>query len=473
MALKQLAARASNRSLSRSRQLEQDLEHITQEMYKRNKELTETNRTLSLLRRIDEIVLGSARQGEVAQAVAELLVTEGDFSLALVYIASKEKTVLDLGGQALQNPSAQSTQLVDDYLGKLATHPHHDNALSQAMKSGRGHLVGGFGSLRSTIDFTISQQLKEVFNTGSLFICPLKSVSGSLGLLILGLPQAKENVSDYHHNLAGRLAGTISIAIENNLLYQEIQEATARLQVQNRRLKELDQTKDEFISMASHQLRTPLTTIKGYLSMILDGDVGKVKNQERELIQQAFDSAQRMVYLIADLLNVSRLQTGKFVIENKPTDLAGVVEGEIAQLKKQAANRKIELTYQKPARFPLLNLDETKIRQVIMNFLDNALYYTPAGGSVVAELRAADDSLAFSVTDTGVGVPKEVQHHLFSKFYRADNARKMRPDGTGLGLYMAKKVIVAQGGAIIFKSTEGQGSTFGFSFPRSTTEVKS
>ena len=108
-----------------------------------------------------------------------------------------------------------------------------------------------------------------------------------------------------------------------------------------------------------------------------------------------------------------------------------------------------------------------------MNFLDNAIYYTPKGGSIDVALQATDKEIIYTVTDTGLGVPKAEQHKLFAKFYRAGNARKMRPDGTGLGLFMAKKVIVAQGGAIIFKSTEGKGSTFGFSFPRSKVELKS
>jgi signal transduction histidine kinase len=109
---------------------------------------------------------------------------------------------------------------------------------------------------------------------------------------------------------------------------------------------------------------------------------------------------------------------------------------------------------------------------VIMNFIDNAIYYTPSGGTIDVKLQASDNEIAYTVNDTGLGVPKEVQHKLFSKFYRADNARKMRPDGTGLGLFMAKKVIAAQGGAIIFKSIEGKGSTFGFSFPRQAVEIK-
>jgi len=257
----------------------------------------------------------------------------------------------------------------------------------------------------------------------------------------------------------------------NVTLQEKIEEATRELRRVNHRLRELDKTKDEFISMASHQLRTPLTAVKGYLSMVLEGDTGAVKKNQKDMLQKAFDGSQKMVYLIADMLNVSRLQTGKFVIENTATNLADLVQGEVSQLEETAASKQLKLTYKKPDKFPTLNLDETKVRQVVMNFLDNALYYTPSGGSVTVDLTASEEEVRFSVSDTGLGVPAEVQHHLFSKFYRADNARKMRPDGTGLGLFMAKKVIAAQGGAIIFKSTEGKGSTFGFSFPRKSMEA--
>ena len=206
--------------------------------------------------------------------------------------------------------------------------------------------------------------------------------------------------------------------------------------------------------------------------MVLEGDVGTVKDKQKKLLQQAYNSSQRMVYLIADLLNVSRLRTGKFVIENKPTNLAKVVEDQIGQVRETAAARGVKINYHKPANFPMVMLDETKLQQVIMNFLDNAIYYTHAEGEINVTLSVTNQSIECTVTDTGVGVPKADQHHLFSKFYRAGNARKMRPDGTGLGLYMAQKVIVAQGGAIIFRSVEGKGSTFGFTFARSKVEIK-
>lgn len=304
-----------------------------------------------------------------------------------------------------------------------------------------------------------------------------------VGYMIVGNKKSGNILSDLDKNVLSIISDELAIAVENALRFEEIQqfnvtlqqkieEATRELRRVNQRLRELDKTKDEFISMASHQLRTPLTSVKGYLSMVLEGDTGKITKTQKDYTQKAFDGAQKMVYLIADMLNVSRLQTGKFVIENKPTDLAQVVEGEVSQLESTAAEHQIKLEYHKPDKFPVLNLDETKIRQVVMNFVDNAIYYTPAGGSVTVELDSSESEAKFSVTDTGLGVPASVQHHLFSKFYRADNARKVRPDGTGLGLFMAKKVITAQGGAVIFRSTEGKGSTFGFSFPRATTEIK-
>lgn len=272
------------------------------------------------------------------------------------------------------------------------------------------------------------------------------------------------------------LADTTTIAIQNALQFEQIQQfnktlkqriddATGQLKRTNKKLQQLDATKDEFISMASHQLRTPLTSVKGYLSMVLEGDAGPVNKEQRRFLTQAYASSQRMVYTIADLLNVSRLQTGKFIIERSPVTITQIVEEELQPLRETAKLKNITLTYEASAFCPPLMLDETKTRQVIMNFIDNALYYTPNGGTIDVKIEATAKMLELRVVDNGIGVPKGDQPHMFTKFYRASNAQKVRPDGTGLGLFMAKKVIIAQGGSLIFKSVHGRGSTFGFSFP--------
>lgn len=303
------------------------------------------------------------------------------------------------------------------------------------------------------------------------------------GYLVLGNKRSGNPYNKQDLQVLDIIANELVIAIQNALRFEEIEaftvtlqdkvdDATRQLRQTNEKLKALDETKDEFISMASHQLRTPLTAVKGYVSMVVEGDAGKLNKQQKELLDQAFSSSQRMVYLIADLLNVSRLKTGKFVIENKVTQLADVVEAEIEQLKQTAAGKDQTLTYTKPDKFPELMLDETKIRQVIMNFTDNALHYTPTGGHIAVNLEDKGSTIEFTVVDDGLGVPKSEQHHLFGKFFRAGNARKARPDGTGLGLFMAKKVIIAQGGAVIFSSTEGKGSTFGFTMSKEKLAVK-
>ncbi len=313
---------------------------------------------------------------------------------------------------------------------------------------------------------------------------PVHQKTSPIGYVLFGSKKSGNTYSSTDIRMLEIIANELVIAVQNALRFEEIQnfnitlqekvdEATKQLRRTNEKLRQLDETKDDFISMASHQLRTPLTSVKGYVSMVLDGDVGKVSVQQKKLLEQAYVSSQRMVYLIADLLNVSRLKTGKFIITPTPTNLADLVEGEIAQLKDTASARGLELLFDKPKEFPMLMLDETKIRQVVMNFSDNAIYYTPTGGHIKIELHETPSMVEFTVNDDGIGVPKSEQHHLFSKFYRAGNAKKARPDGTGLGLFMAKKVIVASGGALIFHSQEGNGSTFGFSFPKDKLKVPS
>lgn len=251
----------------------------------------------------------------------------------------------------------------------------------------------------------------------------------------------------------------------NETLQQRITAATKELRSSNAQLIKLDEAKDEFVSMASHQLRTPLTSIKGYISMMLEGDAGKINNTQKHFLREAFSSSERMVRLVNDFLNVSRLQTGRFMIDKKPTNLADVVTEELASLESSADSRNLEFVFKAPKNIPTLNLDEDKIRQVIMNFVDNAMFYSPEGSKIYINLVNKDDMVELTVKDQGIGVPKSEQSKLFTKFYRASNARKQRPDGTGVGLFLAKKVINDHGGDVMFESTEGKGSTFGFKLP--------
>lgn len=335
---------------------------------------------------------------------------------------------------------------------------HHKITIGGEVKGNNGHI-------------------KEYFELSRIgIISRLSTDNKSIGYLILG---DKKNGNAYNRHDTQFLtlaANDLALAFQNAQRYEEIQafnetlqekvnKATSALKRTNAKLVALDDIKDEFISMTSHQLRTPLTSIKGYISMILEGDMGKINPTQRQALEEAFSSSQRMVFLISDFLNVSRIRTGKFTIERSETDLGQIVTEEIAQLQDVAGLRDQTINFKASKDFPKIFLDEPKTRQVMMNLIDNAIFYTPKSGRIDISLTSTDKEVIFEVTDTGIGVPKNVQHRLFTKFFRAENARKARPDGTGLGLFMAQKIIDLQGGKIIFNSVENKGSTFGFRFP--------
>lgn len=307
-------------------------------------------------------------------------------------------------------------------------------------------------------------------------ITRLETRSGIIGYCFFGYKTSGSAYSKRDIDLIRIARDELSVAIQNalrfdqieafnNTLKQRIEDATKELRHSNTQLQRLDVAKDEFVSMASHQLRTPLTSVKGYISMVLEGDAGKITVLQRQLLEEAFTSSERMVHLINDFLNVSRLQTGKFMIESRPADLAKIVTQEVESLQTTASAHNLKLQYRAPSYFPVLYLDESKIRQVLMNFIDNAIYYSKADTTITIELSTEDGDIILKVHDTGIGVPQNEQAHLFTKFFRATNARKQRPDGTGVGLFLAKKVIVAHGGSMVFESVEGEGSTFGFRLP--------
>lgn len=457
--------------------LRSDFERIAQRMYTQNLALVQTNRTLSILRAIDLLILESKRDlQQLSTDIASAIIESSPYAVvAILSLSNYSDHFLNLQGFAYSALLKQNG-VANNALGLLSGLymtldgdwlTSRDRNLILNLDKETRERVASFG-LGQGIQKML-ETLQKDFNVQSFYLTKLRTRERLTGVMIVGLEEPMPKVDDIE--LIERLAETTGIALDNRLLFEENQRFTKQLQSTNDHLKEIDEAKDEFISLVSHQLRTPLTSVKGFLSMVLEGDVGDVTKAQRSMLQQAFDSSQRMVYLIADLLNASRLRSGKFVIVNQVTNLPELVESELNQIKEAAAARQVEFIYQKPADFPKVMMDETKIRQVIMNFLDNALYYTPNGGHVAVNLRATDSSIEYTVTDNGIGVPKQEQQKLFSKLYRASNARNMRPEGTGLGLYMAKKVVVAQGGAIIFKSEEGRGSTFGFVFPRSKVEA--
>ena len=336
--------------------------------------------------------------------------------------------------------------------------------------------IGRSSKVVTADQFASNQSVKRLLLSYRItLVVPLRRGSELLGFLMLGEHKGRPYTARDLRVLE-TISDELTIAIENAVAVQEVKELNATLQQRiddatdelrrsNAELQRLDQAKDDFVSMASHQLRTPLTSVKGYISMVLDGDVGEVSPEQQKLLSEAFTSSNRMVHLINDFLNVSRLQTGKFMLDRQLTDLAQLVRQEVVSLQSTAKSRDLKIVCSIPKVMPKLYIDEGKMRQVVMNFIDNAMYYSPAGSRISVKVEIVDDNLEVTVKDAGMGVPQEEQANLFTKFFRASNARRQRPDGTGVGLFLAKRVVYEHGGRIIFHSKEGKGSTFGFSLP--------
>jgi PAS domain S-box-containing protein len=231
------------------------------------------------------------------------------------------------------------------------------------------------------------------------------------------------------------------------------------------RERDVDRMKTEFISLASHQLRTPLSAMRWYLEMLLAGDAGKLTKEQKQFVENIDTSNTRMIALVNSLLNVSRIESGRIIVEPVATQIGELLDGVIQEVTPQVKEKKISLVTSIHPGLPDIMTDPRLLRNVYMNLLTNAVKYTPPEGEVTIFVSKTERDLVTQITDTGYGIPEKEQPKLFEKFFRATNVVKLETDGNGLGMYLVKAVVDSLGGSISFKSIEGKGTTFWVSLP--------
>lgn len=249
--------------------------------------------------------------------------------------------------------------------------------------------------------------------------------------------------------------------IEIEELAKNLEQSNENLEHANEKLQSVDKLKTEFLSLASHQLRTPLTAIKGYSSMLVEGSFGKLGEKVEEPIKRIYTSAQGLVSIVEDLLNVSKIEQGGMKYEIMSTDLVPLVQSLYNEMQIPAQSKNIIFTLDVPKDQKVTaNVDPVKIKQVFLNLTDNSIKYTPANGTITVSLKRLDDTIEFAVKDNGVGISPETKAKLFGKFARGEGG-KMNTGGSGLGLYLAREIARAHKGDIVIESEGlGKGSTF-------------
>jgi signal transduction histidine kinase len=325
----------------------------------------------------------------------------------------------------------------------------------------------------NTVSERMSRAISKMGGIGSFITFPVIAGQKVYGVVIYYLTMTSDQLNPRQKEILQVCTNHVASSLENSSLFEQlglqyktVEQQRKQLTVANTRLQALDKTKSEFISIASHQLRTPLTVIKGYLSLILEGTIGACDTRATETLKKITGSTDRLVTLVNDLLDISRIERGTMQFEMKSGRLEVLAKDVFDELAGQARGRGLAFTFTAPhASTPLIPIDPIKLRQSILNLIDNAIKYTPSGSIEVAVYQVGQE-VRFSVKDTGIGMTESTRQNLFQKFNRGEGVSTVNTEGVGLGLFVAKQIVDRHGGVVTAESAgPGKGSTFTFSLP--------
>lgn len=446
----------------------QHLDKINKELYKRNLELAVKNKTLLLLRKLYEVATSTVFLEELANNFSFVLRKSLNLPLVEIYLYKKEKNILQLIGRSnsekFEKASSRVNLNVENFffdLNKKISHLVPLESFNKIKIRKTSFLKKIFPSI---IEAEKLEEIQKISGIKSILIYPLILENKRLGITILSFNRNFSELSKFEQESFQSFVNIITIALDKALLYNKLTEA-------NEHLKELDNAKSEFISIASHQLRTPLTGIMGYLSMMVDGDFGKIDPGQMKVIKDVLGASNRLIRIVNIFLNVSRIEAGRFYLDYKKVPFKSVVGEIVMELKPTATKKGIELEIDDSVgQVGDVVVDPDKLKDVVLNLIDNAIKYSQQG-TIRVKAKKEDDHVHAFIQDQGVGIDPQEAERLFSKFVRGSGIARVQPNGSGLGLFIAKKIVEEHGGKIWVESEgEGKGSTFQFLMPLKPTK---
>lgn len=442
---------------------------LSQEVKLATADLALKNKNLTVLRRLDEIIINTLDLDEICQKIVDVVAWEAGFLGGLICLLSPDGEALI--GQALsRTPALQKAEkLLSKPLQELILPLDLDpsNLLSRAVREHQE-----FAS-SSWADFYVPplthqqvQKIEEITKIHHHVVYPLSSKGKSLGVVVFGLSKPYSNLSEAEKDLLAAFMDEAGIAVENATLYSDLRRINEELRIANSKLTELDKMKDELVSIASHELRTPMTAIKSYLWLVLHRHAESLTPKLKEYLSRAYESSERMINLVNDMLSVSRIDTGRLQLNLQALNLKVIIESVLEEFAIRAKEEGLKLEFERPETLlPKVLVDPDRIREVLVNLVGNAVKFTGPGGEVMVSARKVGNFVEVAVTDNGPGIPKQDLPRLFQKFGRLSHSFTTAAEtagGTGLGLYIAKGIIDLHNGKIWVKSEAGKGSSFYF-----------
>lgn len=438
---------------------DQHLQEINEEMYKRNVELAVVNKALSLLRKLYQISLQALDPGLLSEKISEAVRVDLNLEMVGVFLFDAEEDSLKPFPFAKSERLDASSKKLNFSFDQLKlTFISEKPTLKQVIYDKKQVTTNNLDDIWSgSLELLKLKIVTEESHLKTTLLFPLTASDKTIGLLILGLNRDYETLNQFEKDSINSVTDVIAVALDKSLLYGQVIQA-------NDQLKNLDKARAEFISIASHQLRTPPATIKWYLAAVLGGDFGAISEEVKKAIINAKMTNDSLISLIDDLLNASRIERGKLEFLFEPTDLIKITQITVDQLMPQATQKGLKLTFTPPKeQIPLIIADQEKLRQVINNFIDNAIKYTHTG-FVKVEISKTDTDVILKVIDSGKGVNPADKEKIFDKYDKG--TVKTYSNGLGLGLYVAKVVIDTHKGKIWVDSAgEDRGSAFCISLP--------